>query len=80
MESLSSMQLSKKEMKEVKGAYWITGANTAAWGDGSNGSSTYLDGMPIGQDGSSGTLEGDSWRYYATLSVPQQGVLKVSRK
>ncbi|MCX6316187.1 MAG: hypothetical protein NTW29_02775 [Bacteroidetes bacterium] len=72
MKTLQSMELSKKEMKEVKGAYWQLGSvNTKAWGDGTNGADTYLDGMYAGHDNPSGTLGGDSWRFFGT-SVPQQ--------
>lgn len=80
MESLQSMQLSKKEMKEVKGARWITGANTNASGDGSNGASTYVDGDYWGHDNSSGSLFGDSWSYFKTAVEPSAGVLKLTRR
>ncbi|MCX6316188.1 MAG: hypothetical protein NTW29_02780 [Bacteroidetes bacterium] len=80
MKSLQSMQLSKKEMKEVKGARWVVGANTEAWGDGSNGATTLLDGVPWTHDNSSGSLFGDSWAYYRTAVVTEPGTLKISKK
>ncbi|MCX6316190.1 MAG: hypothetical protein NTW29_02790 [Bacteroidetes bacterium] len=80
MQTLQSMQLSKKEMKEVKGARWIVGDNTSAYGDGSNGATTYLDGMNIGHDASSGSLAGDSWAYFRTAVEPQAGVLKLTSR
>lgn len=80
MQSLKSMQLSKKEMKEIKGARWTVGANTEAWGDGSNGAMTLLDGDPWMHDNSSGSLFGDSWSYYRTALVSEPGTIKISQK
>lgn len=77
MQTLKSMQLTKTEMKNVKGAFWyITNpVLTQAWGDGTNGADTYVDGMYAGHDNPSGSLGKDSWRFYSTSVPTQPGII-----
>lgn len=83
MESLKLMELSKKEMRNVQGAKWITdvqwltGTHTQAWGDGSQGATTYLDGMYAGHDNPEGSLGGDWWRWTGRVIDTRPPIIKI---
>lgn len=72
--------LSEMEQSVLNGGRVVCGANTAYYGpDNPSSISTYVDGFPAGEDGTSGSGWGDTWATYLTAAPSGSGRFVISR-
>lgn len=84
MKTLSEMQIAKEAILSEMEVSSVGGIRVGAGTDYSGPSnpssvSTYVDGMSTGDDGTSGSMFGDSWSLSIVGTITSSGLLKITK-